>query len=138
VSVTLTSEPRFCSSCHQGTHASPYFSHPYITPLAGSLRIHPLQGPITLCNTIFVPGFQLLYFNCLCLKPMEKRLHSAQTLILRPQHKKIRIYCGKTRKFLYCRSCGLIKNSTCMVNRQRQSIITHNGSEMIMFSRFFF
>src|SRR6218665_257393 len=50
--------------------------------------------------------------------------------------KKIRIYCDKTRKFLYCRSCGLIKNSTCMVNRQRQSIITHNGSEMIMFSRF--
>src|SRR6218665_1566204 len=28
------------------------------------------------------------------------------------------------------------KNSTCMVYRQRQSIITHNGSEMIMFSRF--
>src|SRR6218665_3250434 len=28
------------------------------------------------------------------------------------------------------------KNSTCEVNRQRQSIITHNGSEMIMFSRF--
>ena len=30
------------------------------------------------------------------------------------------------------------KNSTCMANRQRQSIITHNGSEMIrpMFSRF--
>ena len=32
---------------------------------------------ITLCNTIFVPGFQVLYFNCLCLKPLEKRLHSA-------------------------------------------------------------
>src|SRR6218665_2583875 len=28
------------------------------------------------------------------------------------------------------------KNSICMVNRQRQSISTHNGSEMIMFSRF--
>src|SRR6218665_3672589 len=28
------------------------------------------------------------------------------------------------------------KNSTCMINRQRQSIITDNGSEMIMFSRF--
>ena len=39
---------------------------------------------ITLCNTIFVPGFQVLYFNCLCLKPIEKRLHSAQTLILWP------------------------------------------------------
>src|SRR6218665_1511961 len=39
--------------------------------------------------------------------------------------------------FLYCRSCGLIKkNSTCMVNRQRQSKITHNGSEVIRFSRF--
>ena len=102
---------------------------------------------LTLCNTIIVPGFQVLhaYFNCLgihvhvCLKPMEKRLHSAQTLILRLQHKTIRIYCdktNKTRKFLYCRSCGLIKKSTCMVNRQRQSIITHNGSEMILFSRF--
>src|SRR6218665_3376611 len=39
-------------------------------------------------------------------------------------------------KFLYCRSCGLIKNNTCMVNRQRQSKITHNGSERIRFSRF--
>src|SRR6218665_192190 len=28
------------------------------------------------------------------------------------------------------------KSSTCMVNRQRQSVITHNGSKMIMFSRF--
>jgi len=28
------------------------------------------------------------------------------------------------------------KNSTCMVNIQRQSMITHNGSWMIMFSRF--
>src|SRR6218665_3175127 len=28
------------------------------------------------------------------------------------------------------------KKSTCMVKRQRQSIITHNGSEMIMFSIF--
>src|SRR6218665_283468 len=68
---------------------------------------------------------------------MEKRLHSEQTLNLRPQHKRFRIYCDKTRKFLYCRSCGLIKkNNTSMVNRQRQSIITHNGLEMIMFSRF--
>jgi len=40
-------------------------------------------------------------------KAYGKRLHSAQTLILRPQHKKFRIYCDKTRKFLYCRSCGL-------------------------------
>jgi len=38
---------------------------------------------------------------------MEKRLHSAQTLILWPQHTKNRIYCDKTRKFLYCRSCDL-------------------------------
>ena len=44
------------------------------------LPFHEIQ--ITLCNTIFFPGFQVLYFNCLCLKPMEKRLHSAQTLIL--------------------------------------------------------
>ena len=34
---------------------------------------------ITLCNTIFVPGFQVLYFNCLCLKPMKKQLHFMNT-----------------------------------------------------------
>jgi len=38
---------------------------------------------------------------------MEKRLYSAQTFILWPRYKNFRIYCGKTRKCLYCRSCGL-------------------------------
>ena len=54
---------------------------------------------ITLCNTIFVAGFQVLYFNCLCLKPMEKRLHSAQTLILWPQHKKFVFIVTKQGNF---------------------------------------
>src|SRR6218665_1238565 len=42
------------------------------------MRGDSLLRTITICNTIFVPGFQVLYFNCLCLKPMEKRLHSAK------------------------------------------------------------
>ena len=91
---------------------------------------------ITLCNTTFVPGFQVLYFNCLCLKPMEKRLHSAQTLILWTQPRKSSYLCDKTRKFLYFCSCSEIKNNTCMVSRQRQSKITQKGLEMSSFSRF--
>ena len=54
--------------------------------VGNTLYVHPT---ITLCNTIFVPGFQVLYFNCLCPKPMEKRLHSAQTFILWTQPRKI-------------------------------------------------
>src|SRR6218665_2639980 len=64
---------------------------------------------ITLCNTIFVPGFKVLYFNCLCLKPMEKRLHLAQTLFYDHSTENFCIYCDKTRKFLCCRSCDLKK-----------------------------
>ena len=91
---------------------------------------------ITLCNTIFVPGFQVLYFNCLCLKPIEKRLHSAQTLILWTQPRKISYLLWQNKEiFTFC-SRGEIKNNTCMVSRQRQSNITQKGSEMSSFSRF--
>ena len=54
----------------------------YLRSPSGDTDILVLALGITLCNTIFAPGFQALYFNCLCLKPMEKRLHSVQTLIL--------------------------------------------------------
>ena len=48
---------------------------------------------------------------------------------------KFRIYCDKKRKLLHFCFCGEIKNKSCMVSRQRQSEITHKGSEMSSFSR---
>ena len=78
----------------------------------------------------------MLYFDCLCLKPMEKRLHLAQTLILWTQPRKISYLLWQNKEiFTFC-SRGEIKNNTCMVSRQRQSNITQKGSEMSSFSRF--
>jgi len=71
----------------------------------GYKQTHSLY--ITLCNTIFVPGFQVLGY--ISTKAYGKTTTFSTNFDFYDHSTKNRIYCDKPRKFLYCRSCGLIK-----------------------------
>ena len=91
----------------------------------------------SLYNTIFVPDFQVLYFNCLCLKPMEKRLYSAQNLILRTQPRKISYLLLQNKEIFTFLFMHWDKKKQHLHGKwTKKSKITQKCSEMSSFSRF--